>query len=206
LTRRPVTKLKKIFHLNVNEGDGKTFGVHQRCYPYLILKGAQAILSRGLKKGMTDAEMEAKVNENIRKLADGTLRMPGVKAEKSGEPREVKLLPRKGFFLSPEARCVPTSRIQVPSFFYCSPYILSVVSAPVCIYSDERPGLTRELPNWMFDESYCSGMTLGQPEISITGLNKLADVRPDWRPHVHKRLLLPDEVVIVRESCERVAG
>jgi len=46
----------------------------------------------------------------------------------------------------------------------------------MCIYTDERPGLTRELPNWMFDESYCSGMTLGQPEISITGLNKLASV------------------------------
>src|SRR5215471_21849277 len=45
-----------------------------------------------------------------------------------------------------------------------------------CIYTDERPGLSRELPNWMFDESYCAGMTLGQPEISIEGLNELASV------------------------------
>ncbi len=29
------------------------------------------------------------------------------------------------------------------------------------IYTDKRPDLSHELPNWMFDESYCSGMTLG---------------------------------------------
>src|ERR1700674_4019929 len=45
-----------------------------------------------------------------------------------------------------------------------------------CIYTNERPDLCRELPNWMFDESYCSGMTLGQPEISIESLNELATV------------------------------
>ena len=45
-----------------------------------------------------------------------------------------------------------------------------------CIYVDERPDLCRELPNWMFDESYCSDMTLGQPEVSIEGLNELASV------------------------------
>jgi hypothetical protein len=45
-----------------------------------------------------------------------------------------------------------------------------------CIYTNERPDLCRELPNWMFDESYCAGMTLGQPEISIEGLNELASV------------------------------
>ena len=39
-----------------------------------------------------------------------------------------------------------------------------------CIYTDERPDLSRELPNWMFDESYCAGMTLGSPEISIEAL------------------------------------
>jgi len=43
-----------------------------------------------------------------------------------------------------------------------------------CIYTDERPDLSRELPSWMFDASYCSGMTLGSPEISVDGLNKLA--------------------------------
>jgi len=47
----------------------------------------------------------------------------------------------------------------------------------MCIYTDERPGhLSRELPNWMFDESYCSDMRLGSPEISIDGLNELAAV------------------------------
>jgi IS66 Orf2 like protein len=40
-----------------------------------------------------------------------------------------------------------------------------------CIYTDERPDLCRELPNWMFDQGYCAGMTLGPPEISIEGLN-----------------------------------
>jgi hypothetical protein len=45
-----------------------------------------------------------------------------------------------------------------------------------CIYTDERPDLSRELPNWMFDESYCARMALGPPQISIGGLNKLAAV------------------------------
>ena len=45
-----------------------------------------------------------------------------------------------------------------------------------CIYTDERPELSRELPNWMFDEGYCAGMTLGSPEISIEGLNEFAAV------------------------------
>ncbi|KAB2954736.1 MAG: hypothetical protein F9K19_14735 [Rhizobiaceae bacterium] len=45
-----------------------------------------------------------------------------------------------------------------------------------CIYTNERPDLCRELPNWMFDAGYCSGMTLGPPEISIEGLNELAAV------------------------------
>jgi hypothetical protein len=45
-----------------------------------------------------------------------------------------------------------------------------------CIYTNERPDLSRELPNWMFDESYCAGMTLGQPEISIDALIELASV------------------------------
>jgi hypothetical protein len=45
-----------------------------------------------------------------------------------------------------------------------------------CIYTHERPDLSRELPNWMFDEGYCAGMTLGSPEISIEGLNEFAAV------------------------------
>ena len=43
-----------------------------------------------------------------------------------------------------------------------------------CIYTEERPDLSRELPTWMFDESYCAGMTLGEARISIEGLNKFA--------------------------------
>ena len=38
-----------------------------------------------------------------------------------------------------------------------------------CIYTDERPDLSRELPTWMFDASYCAGMALGEPQISIEG-------------------------------------
>jgi hypothetical protein len=45
-----------------------------------------------------------------------------------------------------------------------------------CIYTTERPGLSRELPNWMFDRVYCDGMTLGAPEISLEGLTELAVV------------------------------
>jgi hypothetical protein len=45
-----------------------------------------------------------------------------------------------------------------------------------CNYTNERPDLCRDLPDWMFDESYCVGMKLGQPEISIEGLNELATV------------------------------
>jgi hypothetical protein len=43
-----------------------------------------------------------------------------------------------------------------------------------CIYTDERPDLARELPNWMFDEKYCAGMSLGLPQVSIEALNALA--------------------------------
>jgi hypothetical protein len=45
-----------------------------------------------------------------------------------------------------------------------------------CIYTDERPDLARELPNWMFDESYCAGMILGPPQVSIEALNELAAI------------------------------
>jgi hypothetical protein len=48
--------------------------------------------------------------------------------------------------------------------------------ALTCIYTQERPDLCRELPNWMFDEGYCVGMTLGPPQISIDGLGELAAV------------------------------
>jgi hypothetical protein len=48
--------------------------------------------------------------------------------------------------------------------------------ALTCIYTHERPDLCRELPNWMFDEGYCVGLTLGPPEISIDGLDELAAV------------------------------
>jgi hypothetical protein len=45
-----------------------------------------------------------------------------------------------------------------------------------CIYTDERPDLARELPNWMFDESYCASMSLGPPQVSVEALNELAAV------------------------------
>ena len=45
-----------------------------------------------------------------------------------------------------------------------------------CIYTDERPDLARELPNWMFEERYCAGMSLGPPQVSIEALNALAAV------------------------------
>jgi hypothetical protein len=42
------------------------------------------------------------------------------------------------------------------------------------IHTDLQPGYSREAPNWMFDQSFCAGMTEGPPEISIEGLNELA--------------------------------
>ena len=29
------------------------------------------------------------------------------------------------------------------------------------VQTQERPGLSRELPNWMFDQAYCAGMSFG---------------------------------------------
>ncbi len=50
-----------------------------------------------------------------------------------------------------------------------------------CIYTEERPDLCRELPNWMFDEAYCGGMTLGPPEIGIEGLHDLGKLLASLR-------------------------
>jgi hypothetical protein len=44
-----------------------------------------------------------------------------------------------------------------------------------------RPGLSRELPNWMFDQAYCAGMSLGLPQVSLAGLAELADLLAAWR-------------------------
>lgn len=40
----------------------------------------------------------------------------------------------------------------------------------------KRRGFSREVPNWMLDESYCAGMALGPSQVSIDGLNELAVV------------------------------
>ena len=33
--------------------------------------------------------------------------------------------------------------------------------------AEHRLRFSRELPNWMFDQAYCAGMTLGAPQISL---------------------------------------
>ena len=48
-----------------------------------------------------------------------------------------------------------------------------------CIYTDERPDLARELPNWMLDERYCAAMSLGSPQL---GQRKRVA-----HPHTHSR-------------------
>ena len=48
------------------------------------------------------------------------------------------------------------------------------------VYTQERPDLSRELPNWMFDQAYCAGMSLGSPQVSIEGLAELAAVLASW--------------------------
>ena len=54
-------------------------------------------------------------------------------------------------------------------------------------------GLCRELPNWMFDESYCAGMSLGPPQVSIEALNELcaavASAAAESESAVHDRVL-----------------
>lgn len=68
-------------------------------------------------------------------------------------------------------------RVSVATAVQANPAGIAVHGKDLtCIYTDERPDLCRELPNWMFDEGYCAGMTLGQPEISIEGLNEFAAV------------------------------
>src|SRR6478672_4125693 len=54
-----------------------------------------------------------------------------------------------------------------------------------CIYTDERPDLSRELPTWMFDESYCAGMALGEPQISVGGLLKFAAALESFATQTH---------------------
>ncbi|WP_222403849.1 hypothetical protein [Rhizobium leguminosarum] len=44
------------------------------------------------------------------------------------------------------------------------------LAVQACIYTDQRPDLCRELPNWMFDQSYCTTIAIGLPEISFAGL------------------------------------
>jgi len=43
-----------------------------------------------------------------------------------------------------------------------------------CIYVEDRPDISRELPSWMFDAGYCGRMILGTPEVSVQGLDQLA--------------------------------
>lgn len=42
------------------------------------------------------------------------------------------------------------------------------------IHTDLKPNYSRELPGWMLDTSFCTGMAEGPPQVSIEGLNELA--------------------------------
>jgi|SRR5215217_531372 hypothetical protein len=48
------------------------------------------------------------------------------------------------------------------------------------VYTQERPDLSRELPDWMLDQAYCAGMSLGSPQVSIEGLAELVAVLASW--------------------------
>jgi IS66 Orf2 like protein len=43
-----------------------------------------------------------------------------------------------------------------------------------CICTEEQRGFSREVPNWMFDESYCAGMALGSRRLVLRGLTNLS--------------------------------
>ncbi len=84
-----------------------------------------------------------------------------------------------------------------------------------CVYTDERPDLCRELPNWMFDASYCVGMKLGSPEVSIEGLNQLAavlaelgkpcDQDPRCRSSKKEKGHAPEPVSESNAACSRIS-
>lgn len=48
------------------------------------------------------------------------------------------------------------------------------------VYTQQRPDLSRELPDWMLDRAYCAGMSLGSPQVSVEGLAELAAVLASW--------------------------
>lgn len=85
-----------------------------------------------------------------------------------------------------------------------------------CIYTDERPDLCRELPNWMFDASYCVRMRLGPPEVSIEGLNQLAavlaelgktrDQNPRSRSSKREKGHAPEPVSKSNAACSRIGA
>ena len=75
-----------------------------------------------------------------------------------------------------------------------------------CIYTDERPDLSRELPTWMFDESYCAGMALGEPQINLGRTTQLAPLwscSRDLEPVAHDRILQKEGKRRVRRSPYR---
>jgi len=76
-----------------------------------------------------------------------------------------------------------------------------------CIYTNERPGFSRELPSWMFDQAYCAGMTLGAPQISLEGLTELATVLAllgeNQSPATRSRLSKPKEGTRATKSISR---
>jgi IS66 Orf2 like protein. len=42
-----------------------------------------------------------------------------------------------------------------------------------CIYTEERRGFSREVPNWMFDESYCAAWRLDRRRSVLMGSTNL---------------------------------
>ena len=44
----------------------------------------------------------------------------------------------------------------------------------ITIYTDIKPGYSREAPPWMLDPSFCARMSKGSPEVNIESLNELA--------------------------------
>ena len=44
------------------------------------------------------------------------------------------------------------------------------------VHVEVRPGLSRELPPWMFDSTICKAMTLGDPQVEVASLNELRAV------------------------------
>ena len=60
-----------------------------------------------------------------------------------------------------------------------------------CVYTEDKPGQSRELPSWMFDESYCASIDQGAPRVSIAALYAFAALLESLNKNRQRRARSP---------------